>query len=157
MKYLNSKIINALLLFIIVACLTGCKKDEEKTTYQIINNLEGLPSWLITYLSEDDPGIVKYLDGTLREVIVFCYSGSDIVRNDNLGEISRNGGKSGLIEVEPNYEKVKVSFILTTPESIYYGMSINRFHVIAYTILEKGKNNIITIASGTMITSGTIE
>lgn len=159
MKKLNSKILNVSLLLILVVCLTGCKKEkvEEKTTYQVINNLQGLTSFWITYFSENDPGMVKYLDGTMRETQVYCYKGADIVRIDNLGTISPKGGNSNLIEVEPTYDKVRVTFIVTTSESIYYGMAINRLHIVAYTILEKGKNNIISLASGTMVAGGTIE
>ena len=55
--------------------LFSCKKEEEKTTYQIVNNLEKLSDGLITYLSENDPAMIPYLDGTLHEVIVYCYIG----------------------------------------------------------------------------------
>ena len=138
--------------------LFSCKKEEEKTTYQIVNNLEKLSDGLITYLSENDPAMIPYLDGTLHEVIVYCYIGSDIVRTDNLGNISSKGGKSGILEVESNYEKVKVSFLFFPPElPVNLPNHLWRFHLITTTILEKGKNNIITIASGTSVINSLIE
>lgn len=147
-----------LITFITLSCFSGCKKAEDpKTTYQVVNNLESLSSSLITYLSENDPNIIPSLDGTLREVIVYCYIGSDIVRTDNLGNILPKGGKSDINEVVSGYEKIKISFIFTTPQSIYYGLAINRFHLVTTTILEKGKNNIVTISSGVQISNAALK
>lgn len=153
MKTLNLKITVVFFLLIIISCLTGCKKEEEKTTYQIINNYQKLSDNLITYLTEDDPGLLQYLDGTLHEVIVYCYIGSDIVRTDNLGTISPKGGKSDITEVESDYEKVKVSFLLF-PSNLTVNLPahLHRFHPVTITILEKGINNSITI-DGTVIIS----
>ena len=156
MKTLTSKIF--LIAFIILTCISGCKKAEDpKTTYQVVNNLESLSSSLITYLSENDPNIIPYLDGTLREVIVYCYIGSDIVRTDNLGNISPKGGESDIKEVDSGFDKIKVTFIFTTAQSIYYGLAINRFHLITTTILEKGKNNIVSISTGVQISNSTVQ
>jgi len=128
-------------LFAIILLLS-CKKEEEKTTYQIINNMEY------------DPQTIEYLDGTLWEVVVYCYIGSDIIRQDNIEKVLPAGGKSEMIEVEPNYEKVKVSFKLLPPQSPNYDLSANhRLYVVAYTILEKEKNNIITISGSTQVGS----
>ncbi|MBK7628110.1 MAG: hypothetical protein IPJ16_13105 [Bacteroidales bacterium] len=148
------RLIPVLLCFLL---LFSCKK-EEVTTYQVFNNLEGLSDFWIKYLSENDPEIVPYLDGTLYEVIVYCYTGSDIVRTDNIGTISRKGGKSGILEVESNYEKVKVSFLFFPPElPVKLAPALWRFHLVTTTILEKGKNNIITVGSGILITNSAIK
>lgn len=145
-------------VLLIILLFFSCKKEEEITTYQIVNNLEKLTDWLITYLSENDPAMVPYLDGTLHEVIIYCYIGSDVVRTDNLGNISPKGGKSGILEVESNYEKVKVSFLFFPPElPVNLPNHLWRFHPLTITILEKGKNNIITIASGMQISNSIIE
>jgi len=141
-----------------IILLFSCKKEEEKTTYQVVNNLEKLSDFWINYLSENDPAMIPYLDGTLHEVIVYCYIGSDLVRTDNLGSISIKGGKSSILEVEPNYEKVKVSFLFFPPElPVNLPNHLWRFHPITTIILEKGKNNIITIASGMQVTNSIIE
>ena len=154
MKILNSKISVVFFLLTIIYCLTGCKKAAEVTAYQIINNNVKVSDALKEYLTANDPGQLVNLDGTLREVVVYCYIGSDVVRTDELGDISPNGGKSDLIEVESTYEKIKVTFIFTKPGSVYYGTTLNRFHPIAITILEKGKSNIVTIDNTVIITNG---
>jgi hypothetical protein len=137
MKNLNPKVIMFLTLFTLI--FMGCKKEEDKTTYQIVNNWEYSPSTLD-----------QYLNGTLWEVVVYCYVGSDIVRQDNIASVEYSGGKSEIIEVPSNFEKVKVSFKLLPEASPNYDMAENhRLYVVAYTLLSKGTNNLITITGTT--------
>lgn len=155
MKAITSKIL--IFILILLTCLSGCKKDETKTTYQIINNLDGLSTDLKTYLSEKDPGMVQYLDGTLYDVMVMCYIGSDVVRTDNLGIISNKGGKSDLVDVELNYEKIIATFLFFPSDlTVDFPAHLRRFHTVTVTILEKGKNNILTIQLGTMTSNGSL-
>jgi len=94
----------------------------------------------------------EYLDGSMWKIVVYCYIDSDIVRQDNIDQISADGGKSNMIEVPVNYEKVKVSFKFLLSQSPYYDMTENhRQYVVAYTSLETGKNNVITITDNTMV------
>lgn len=139
MKNLSQKLLVAL-SFILFISLIGCEKEEEKTTYQIINNFPG----------EDTD--VEYLNGTMWEVVVFCYTGTDVVRQDDVAPIAPDGGKSEKIEVEPNFEKIKVSFKLLPSQSPYYNMEANhRQYVVAYLMLEKGRNNVVTFTENTMV------
>ena len=143
MKIQSSKFLNALLLLILIVGISACsKKDSEpaKTTYQIINNVDRFTTTSDTYLN-----------GSLWDVVVYSYTGLDIVRQDNIISVSPEGGKSDLIEVPSTYEKVKVSFKLLPRESANYSMASNyRRYIVAFTTLEIGKNNIITINGSTM-------
>ena len=139
MKNLNPKIAMALTLLTIIFIFMGCKKEEDKTTYQIVNN------WAYSPSTTD-----QYLNGTLWEVVVYCYNGTDIVRQDNIASVEYSGGKSEVIEVPSNFEKVKVSFKLLPEASPNYDMEENvRLYVVAYTLLTKGTNNLITITGTT--------
>lgn len=141
MKNLSQKLLVVLSLILFIS-LIGCEKEEEKTTYQIANNFTPLAT------------NTEYLDGTLWEVVVFCYTGTDIVRQDDIALIAPGGGKSEIKEVEPNYEKIKVSFKFLPSQSSNYDMEANhRMYVVAYLMLEKGKNNVITITDNTMVGS----
>ena len=142
MKKLTTKIF--LLTFIIIGCISGCKKAEDPpTTYQIINNCT--PNVDISD---------SYLDGSMWEVVVFSYLGTDIVNQDNIARVAPSGGKSEIIEVNSTYEKVRVSFKFLPPQSANYNISANvRQYVVATKILEKGKNNVITVQDNTQISS----
>lgn len=133
-----------LISFIILAYFSGCKKAEDpKTTYQIVNNCT------VTTYAED-----SYLDGSLWEVVVSSYVGTDIVKQDNIARVAPAGGKSEIIEVNSNYEKVKVSFKFLPPQSPNYSLAGNiRHYVVAVTLLEKGKNNLITVDDKTQIST----
>ncbi len=131
-----------MLLFVLVIFLISCKKDKEPelTTYQITNNSDKL-----TYSTQ-------YLDGTCWDVIVYCYSGTDVVRQDNLTEIKPEGGKSDIRDAGDNITKIKVSFKFLPPQSPYYDLSTNkRQYVDSLFTLEKGKNNMIVIDSRTIV------
>ena len=131
-----------LLIAIVAILFFGCKKDEvpAKTSYQIINNATRMN------ISTD-----QYLNGTLWEVVVYCYIGTDIVRQDNIVSVLPGGGKSNMIEVPLNYEKIKMSFRFLPPQSEFYDLSLNnRHYVVAFTVLGKGQNNVITITDDTM-------
>lgn len=126
----------------LILLFTSCSK-EDPTTFQIVNDCK------VTTTS------TEYLDGSIYEVIVFHYSGEDIIKQDNIDDISSGGGKSAIIEAPAGSEKVKVSFQLLPPESPYYNLSANdRMYVVAYTVLEKGVNNIIRINDNTMVDDG---
>lgn len=133
---------NLALLACLALLLTSCSK-EDPTTYQIINDCK------VTTTS------TEYLDGSIYEVIVFHYSGEDIIKQDNIDDVSSGGGKSAIINVPAGSEKVKVSFQLLPPESPFYNLSANdRMYVVAFTVLEKGINNVIRINDNTMVDDG---
>lgn len=122
-----------------VALIISCKK-EEPTTYQIVNN------------SEVTSSTIPYLDGSMYEVVVFHYSGEDITKQDNIKKIEPAGGKSEIIEVPASTEKLKVSFKFLPPESSFYDSDANnRKYVVAFSIITKEKNNLITVDGNTMI------
>jgi hypothetical protein len=130
------------ILACLILLLTSCSK-EDPTTYQIINDCK------VTTTS------TEYLNGSIYEVIVFHYSGEDIIKQDNIDDVSSGGGKSALIEAPTGSEKVKVSFQLLPPESPFYNLSANdRMYVVAFTVLEKGINNVIRINDNTMVDDG---
>lgn len=130
-----------LLLPAFLLLIISCQKDDEpETTYQILNN-----SSKITTI---DP----YLDGTMWEVVVFCYAGEDIVNQDNINEIGPDGSYSEKINVTPDVTKIKVSFKLIGPLSDYYDEDFNiRKYIVAFTVIQKGKNNLVTLDGDTMI------
>ena len=145
-EFTKSKFLRTAFIVFIIGLLTvvvSCKKEEQpKTTYQIINNVTKVPT------------TIEFLDGTLWEVVVFCYNGTDIIRQDNLDPIATDGGKSVITEVTSNIEKVKISYMFLPAKSPYYSLSSNkREYVVALTTLEKGKNNIITIEGTTMVST----
>lgn len=137
-----------IIFFVLIIFLIGCKKDEpEKTTYQITNNITPV----------DTTQTEEYLDGTLWEIVVFCYNGDDIIRQDNLPFIKPDGHKSAITEVTDNITKVKVSFKYLPHESPNYDLSINfRRYVVAFCFIEKEKNNSIVIDDNTML-SGSLK
>lgn len=135
-KAMKKIIFILLCLFLVISC----KKEETPTTYQIINNMTPITS------------AMQYLDGSIYEVVVFHYYNSDIIKQDEFSKISCNGGKTAITDIPEKSEKIKVSFKFLPPESAYYDYSSNdRKYIIAYTIVEKGKNNVITINDNTMV------
>ena len=123
--------------------LFGCKKEEEpKTTYVVINDSEKFESGF------------EYLDGTLWEVVVYCFIGEDVVREDILSPIAYGGGTSEIMEVPDNFEKIKVSFKMLPKESSYYDMSGNvRKYTVTSFLLTPGIDNQIVITGQTTVSS----
>jgi len=139
-----------LLVFTIVVIasffLLGCKKEIE-ATYQIYNNCSSVSS-----------AYEPLLNGTLYEIVVFEYFGSDVVREKNIDRIAV-GGKSGVITAHEKAEKIKVSFKFLPKESSYYNMSSNnRKYTVQYYYLkrEKKDNKIIAELNGNTMLSGSI-
>ncbi len=132
-----------LYLVLMATLMMACKKDDPtppKTTYQIINN------------TETSESSIEFLDGSLFEVVIFCYVGNDVARQDNLPAVSSGGGKSELIEVPDSFDKLKVSFKLLPKESPYYNLPANgRKYVVSFSFLQKGKSNQIIIDGLTMV------
>jgi hypothetical protein len=135
-----------LFVFSILIVFSCTKKDdpkpepEPKTTYQVVNNTPHYSSNL------------PYLDGSIYEIIVFCYIGDDMVRQDNLTKVTYGGGKSEEKEVPKEYTKIKVSFKFLPKESEHYNLEANnRKYIKAFTVIEKGKNNVCTLDDNTMI------
>ena len=129
-----------LFLILSIVILLSCKKEKDKTTYQIINNVTKSTS------------TVQYMDGSVYEIIVFHYSGNDIIHQDEIKKVEAGGGKSEMIESPDQSEKIKVSFKFLPTESPYYDLSSNaRKYVVAFTLLEKGKNNTVTLTDNTMV------
>jgi len=140
------KFLKISVLIIFCISMMGCAKlSLTKTTLTIVNNME------------NPGGSLQYLDGTLWEVVVFCFIGEDIAEQINVDPVPGQGGESEKIEIKSSYEKVKVSFKMLPPESPLYDLYSNsRKYVVSYTFLEKGRNNVITIDGNTMV-SGSIK
>lgn len=131
-----------LLLFIVSGLLlTGCEPEPVISTYQVFNN------------SSHYSSSVPYLDGSMYEVVVFCYAGNDVVREDNFTKIAV-GEKTQMKEVTESITKIKVSFkFLPAASSVY--STATRQYVVAYTLIEPGKNVISEINDNSM-TKGTM-
>lgn len=120
--------------------LISCKKEEDMTTYQIINNAE---------LELTD---IQYLDGSMYEVIVFHFKGDDVIHQDEIIKIEAGGGKSEIIDVSDGCEKLKLSFRFLPEQSDLYDIPANsRKYLVDFTVVEQGKNNILTLTGQTMI------
>lgn len=133
-------------LIFIVFCLFitySCSKEDqpEPTTYQILN------AW------EKTTSEVEYLDGSIYEVVVFCYNDKDeIIREDNFAVVNSGGGRSEKKPVTENIVKVKVSFKFLPPQSPLYDLSSNvRKYLVTINYLTPGTNNEIVITENTMI------
>lgn len=120
--------------------LTSCSLFENPTTIEVINNNEKLENSF------------QQLNGSLWEVVVFCFRGDDVVDEIHLDPIRAEGGTSGIVEVDQDIEKVKVSFKLLPDDSYYSGLDDNyRRYTVSYTYLDKGEHNIITIDGETFV------
>lgn len=128
----------------ILLMLVGCESEEVApkltTTYQVFNNSEA-------YSSKTDP----YLNGSMYDVVVFCFAGDDIVREDSYPKIPI-GGKTVIKEVPEAITKIKTSFKMVPEQSSNYNSSgNNRKYVVSFTLIEKGKNVIAEINGDSMI------
>ena len=133
-------IMKRILFILAIIALVSCK--EKETTFQVINN--------VTEMNSD----MEYLDGTLWEVIVFCYRGEDIAKQINLDPIPPEGGVSNIITAEEGIEKVKVSFRFLPEESPFYDLSSNyRMYTVSYTYLTQEDHTEITIDDDTMLSN----
>lgn len=130
------------LLFLFSALvLMSCEKPE--TTYQVLNNCSRVE------ISEE-----PLMDGSLFEVVVFHYIGDDVAGQDDLDPVRWGGGKSDIITVKDNIEKVKLSFKMIPPESDYFDSPLNkRYYLVAYTYIDAEKNNIIEVNDNSMVTN----
>lgn len=129
-------ILLSVVLFSLV--LIGCEADS--STYQVFNNCPSSSTTL-------DP----YLNGSLYEVVVFCYAGADVVREDSYIKISV-GEKTEVKEVPEYVTKIKISYKVLPPASKFYNLSDNnRSYVVAYTLIEPGKNVIAEVNGHSMV------
>jgi uncharacterized lipoprotein YehR (DUF1307 family) len=133
------------LLFVAVAvCLalySGCKKeDDTKTTFTIVNKGTKFNSGL------------QYFDGTLWDVIAFCYKGTDVVQQISVGDIAYGGGKSKAIEVNADVEKIKISYQSMSEKSVDFDSEIfTRSYTVSVFYVKKGSNTEIIIDDNTFI------
>jgi hypothetical protein len=139
------RVLFIVLTAVFLLAFIGCEKEDEnkeikKTSYQVSNKSEQIT----TPLDE-------YFDGSLWEVVVYCYIGDDIVRQDNFERVVP-GGKSEIKEVPDDFEKIKVSFKMAPKQSKFYDSSANaRLYTVSYTLLSKGANTIAELDGQTMV------
>ncbi len=140
------KIQNLITGAILLLLLFGCKKDDEEiTTYQIVNNVEGEVFKKLANL--DDPDI----DGSMWEVLVLCYDKPGrLLDIDTLDPVRTDGGMTAKIEVHPDCARVKPSFKFIPPQSKYY-YDVKRYYLLDFTELKKGENTKIIINNYTYI------
>jgi hypothetical protein len=120
--------------------LTSCSLFQNPTTIEIINNNEKLQD---SY---------QQLNGSLWEVVVFCFHGDDVVDEIHLEPIRAEGGTSGTVEVDQDIEKVKVSFKFLPDDSEIADLIDNdRLYVVTVTYLEKHEHNVITVDGETFL------
>lgn len=134
-----------LLVLVIIATsisiFSSCKDDVQKS-YRVTNNHPYITS------------SIEYANGSLYEVIVFQYRGSDIIFEDNLGTIKYGGESSRIINAKESCDKVRVSFqFIPKDSSGDYSFYSNRFYTEKYFYLEDGKTKEIKIDSTIMITA----
>lgn len=121
------------------AFIAGCKKEEESvTTYQVINNCP-----FYDYVN---------FDGSIYEVIVYNYAGTEILKQDFITKISSAGGKSTVLTVSPGCDKIRFSFKFLPPSSPNFNSPNNiRYYIVASKRLEIGEKNIVTLTGNTLI------
>jgi hypothetical protein len=131
----------SILILLVLLCV-GCEESllpteksltiESSTTFQISNSLKLYPA-------------VEYIDGSLWEVVVYYFIGSEIVNTDTINPVLTNE-ISAKLAISSNCEKIKFSFQLAPKKSQYYcGASNCRRYSANFIVLEKGKNNVIEI------------
>ena len=65
-----------LIITLVSIMMLSCKKDEVETTaYRVVNNQSKFVSSM------------PYLNATMYEIVVYCYKGNDIVRQDNIENV----------------------------------------------------------------------
>jgi hypothetical protein len=137
-----------LLITVILLSFIACNKDLSipSATFQIVNNI-----------GKSYCAFEPLLNGSLYEVIVFGYNEKEeLIKHFNIDKVETGGGKSEVIEVPHDVVKVKVSFMMIPPESIYFGMDSNvRLYVKAYSYLTATGNTLIAI-DGNMMAGTTI-
>jgi hypothetical protein len=127
-----------LIYLLFVTLLVSCTKPV--TSYQIFNNS--------TKTSYD---IDPYMNGDMYEVVVYCYAGSDIVRQDNYTQISC-GEKTAIKEVPLAITKIQVSYKNAPPASKYYNSTYNyRLYVKTYYLIEQDKNIVAEVNDQSMV------
>jgi len=119
-----------------VALFIGCSNDDDPkvTTVQFVNNIE---------MKSGD------VDGTVYEVIAFCYEGDDVIKQLDIDPISPGGGITDQIELPQSCEKIKLSFKLVGEDSALYPYA-DRLYVFAFYMVEKDKNNEFEFNDNTM-------
>ena len=139
------KKLSLILLTVLSFSFLSCSKDSPVlTTYQIFNN------------STKSTTTIPYLDGSMYEVVVYCYTGVDIVRQDNYDAIEP-GQKTAMKEVPSTYTKIKVSYKMLPPASAYYDSSTNyRLYTVSYTLLEVEKNTVSEFNDNSMVSTSKI-
>lgn len=137
-----------LLIALILLSFTACNKDvpNPSATFQIVNNIE--KSYCV---------FEPLLNGSLYEVIVFGYNEKDeLIKQVNIDKVESGGGKSEVIEVSHDVVKVKISFMLIPPESVYYGKdSYVRLYIKGFSYLTATGHTSIAI-DGHMMAGTTI-
>lgn len=128
-----------LLVCSLVLLFVSCSKDEVSvTSYQVFNNSS-------VYNSSLDAS----LNGSMYEVVVYCYAGSDIVRQDNYDKIAV-GAKTPIKTVTDAVTKIKISYKSLPSTSTNYSL-VTRSYVVAYTLIEVGKNVIAEVNDESMV------
>lgn len=128
-----------LIFLLSLVLIVSCSKKEDPTTFQVVNDVTKI-----------NTPVVQYLDGSLYEVVVFHYKGSDIIGQTEIDKIASGGGRSEIIDIPAGCEKMKVSFMYLPDNSPFYD-DMERQYVVAYTLVQPEKNNIITITGQTMV------
>ena len=134
---------STLIVLFSLLLFSACKKESiPVTTYYLSNDVTKQIS------------SVPYLDGTMYEVVVYCYKGNDIIRQDNIDPIAPDGEISKKIEVPAEVEKIRVSFKFLPPESSSYSLTSNyRRYVVTSYLLKAGVDNKASLNDDTMLSN----
>lgn len=130
---------------IFTLALLSCSKDEQPeiiTSYQITNNMPVL-----------NTGYVD-LDGSMWDVVVFHFSGDDIIGQDEFDRIAPGGSVSPETVVDNMVDKIKISFKLAGPNSEMYESELNvRKYIVAYKLIQTGELNTVSLEEETMLSN----
>jgi len=101
------------------------------TTIQISNNLHLYPA-------------EEFIDGSLWDVIVYYYVGTEMVKSDSIGDVL-TGSISEKILIDSKFTKLKFSFQFAPKKSIYFFGVANCRRFSSFINLEVNQNNAIEI------------
>jgi len=137
-----------LFIALILLSFIACNEDLPipSTIFQIVNNIK-----------KTNNAVEPLLNGSLYEVIIFGYNVKDeLIIQINVDKVESGGGKFEVIEVSHDVVKVKISFMLIPPESIYYGKDSRvRLYVKNFSYLTATGHTSIAI-DGQMMAGTTI-
>ncbi len=123
------------LLLVVTALLGIFVSCNKPSTVQFVNN--------VTHINNGGNE-----NGTLYSVTLLLYQDNEVVGQVNIGDVTGNGGKSDVLEIENYVEKVKVMFQFF-PSSVT--VSNPYYYTTQFYLITSDDDNIISINDQTMV------